>query len=48
MKLRMQQGLGSNSGGVLRAVRAYLSGYLSGTTDIEMKRLITEAGGQTV
>ncbi|KAI6105825.1 hypothetical protein F5141DRAFT_1126289 [Pisolithus sp. B1] len=31
--------------GVLRGVRVYISGYLSGTTDIEMKRIVALAGG---
>lgn len=44
----MQQDSGPNSNGVLRAVRVYLSGYLNGTTSIEMKRMIIEAGGQAV
>jgi hypothetical protein len=47
-KLGMQQRLDTNSSGVLRSVHAYISGYLSGTTDIEMKRIIAEAGGQVV
>lgn len=31
---------------VLRNVRVYINGYLDGTTDIEMKRIVTLAGGQ--
>lgn len=31
---------------VLRNVRAYINGFLSDTTDIEMKRIVTRAGGQ--
>ncbi|KIY74126.1 hypothetical protein CYLTODRAFT_364485 [Cylindrobasidium torrendii FP15055 ss-10] len=31
---------------VLRHTRIYINGYLDGTTDIEMKRIVTEAGGQ--
>lgn len=31
--------------GVLRGVQVYISGYLSGTTDIEMKRVVALAGG---
>lgn len=31
---------------VLSNTRIYINGYLRGTTDIEMKRVITEAGGQ--
>ncbi|KAF9451643.1 hypothetical protein P691DRAFT_796463 [Macrolepiota fuliginosa MF-IS2] len=38
----------SDSTGVLRSVRVYLSGYLKDTTELEMKRIISEAGGETV
>lgn len=31
---------------VLRNVRAYINGFLSDTTDIEMKRIVLRAGGQ--
>ncbi len=31
---------------VLRGVRVYINGYLDNTTDIEMKRIVTLAGGQ--
>jgi len=31
---------------VLEGVRLYIDGYLSDTTDIEMKRIVTMAGGQ--
>ncbi|KAI6035126.1 hypothetical protein F5J12DRAFT_917819 [Pisolithus orientalis] len=34
--------------GVLRGVRVYISGYLSGTTDIEMKHIVALAGGTTL
>lgn len=30
----------------MRNVRIYINGYLEGTTDIEMKRIVTIAGGQ--
>ncbi|KAG7096791.1 hypothetical protein E1B28_004201 [Marasmius oreades] len=33
---------------VLRGVRVFINGYLAGTTDIEMKRIVTEAGGSTL
>ncbi|KAF9464412.1 hypothetical protein BDZ94DRAFT_1256384 [Collybia nuda] len=33
---------------VLKNVRVYINGVLSGTTDIEMKRIIIRAGGQVV
>ncbi|KAI9574689.1 hypothetical protein HD554DRAFT_2201659 [Boletus coccyginus] len=35
-------------GGVLSNVRVHIDGYLSGTTDIEMRRIIAQAGGTTV
>jgi len=31
---------------VLDGVRVYINGYLSDTTDIEMKRIVTQAGGK--
>ena len=31
---------------VLRGVRVYINGYLDNTTDIEMKRIVSLAGGQ--
>ena len=34
--------------GVLNNTRIYINGYLQDTTDIEMKRVITEAGGCVV
>ncbi|KIM90939.1 hypothetical protein PILCRDRAFT_811437 [Piloderma croceum F 1598] len=33
---------------VLVGVRVYINGYLSDTTDIEMKRTVTQAGGEIV
>ncbi|KAI0775922.1 hypothetical protein BD413DRAFT_469530 [Trametes elegans] len=33
---------------VLRNVRIYINGYLEDTTDIEMKRIVTLAGGQVM
>ncbi|KAH9179814.1 hypothetical protein EDB89DRAFT_1835790, partial [Lactarius sanguifluus] len=33
---------------VLNNTSIYINGYLRGTTDIEMKRVITEAGGQVL
>lgn len=36
------------SNGILGNVRVYIDGYLDGTTDIEMKRIIAQAGGTTV
>jgi hypothetical protein len=37
----------SNSG-VLKGTRIYIKGYLDNTTDIEMKRMITSAGGRVM
>ncbi|KAG1783183.1 hypothetical protein EV702DRAFT_1060503 [Suillus placidus] len=34
--------------GVLSGVRVYIGGYLAGTTDIEMKRIVSGAGGVTL
>jgi hypothetical protein len=33
---------------VLRGVRVYIDGYLANSTDIEMKRIVTLAGGQAL
>lgn len=33
---------------MLQGTRIYIDGYLESTTDIEMKRLVIEAGGQIV
>ena len=33
---------------VMQGVRVYINGYLSDTTDIEMKRTVTLAGGQVL
>ncbi|KAI0750656.1 hypothetical protein C8Q80DRAFT_522679 [Daedaleopsis nitida] len=33
---------------VLRGVKVYINGYLDNTTDIEMKRIVTLAGGQVL
>ena len=33
---------------VMRGVRVYINGYLRDTTDIEMKRTVTLAGGQVL
>lgn len=47
-KLDLQRNQQQASSGALRNVRVYIGGYLNGTTDIEMKRLITLAGGTTL
>lgn len=33
---------------ILKNTRIYIGGYLESTTDIEMKRLVVQAGGQIV
>ena len=47
-KLRNQlpERLDGPEGIILRGVRIYINGYLENTTDIEMKRNVTLAGGQ--
>jgi len=45
-KLRDQREKAMSS--VLSNTSIYINGYLRGTTDIEMKRVITEAGGQVL
>ena len=34
--------------GILRNTRIYINGYLESTTDLEMKRIVVEAGGEIV
>ena len=36
---------GSGSAGILQGVRVYIDGYIDNTTDIEMKRIVSLAGG---
>jgi len=38
----------SDNHGVLRGVRVYINGYLKNTTDIEMKRIVAQAGGEVL
>ena len=40
--------LPESSSHVLHNVRIYINGYLDNTTDIEMKRIVTLAGGQVL
>jgi hypothetical protein len=48
-KLREQQRERTTSDmGILRNTRIYINGYLESTTDIEMKRIVVEAGGEIV
>ncbi|KAF8529058.1 hypothetical protein BU17DRAFT_37415 [Hysterangium stoloniferum] len=39
---------GKDVNGVLSGTKIYVGGYLAGTTDIEMKRIVTLAGGKIV
>jgi hypothetical protein len=41
---RLEKGHDSNR--VLEGIRIYVGGYMAGTTDIEMKRIVTLAGGK--
>ena len=36
---------GSGNRTLLQGVKVYINGFLAGTTDIEMKRIVAEAGG---
>jgi len=48
-KLREQQRERATSDvGILRNTRIYINGYLESTTDLEMKRIVVEAGGEIV
>jgi hypothetical protein len=48
-KLREQQRERVTSDvGILRNTRIYINGYLESTTDLEMKRIVVEAGGEIV
>jgi len=38
----------NHDAGILKATKIYISGYLESMTDIEMKKIITQAGGQIV
>ena len=43
-----EQKQGQQECGILADVRLYVNGYLNDTTDIEMKRLVTLAGGEVL
>jgi len=43
-----QEESAKGKGSVLSGVRVYINGYLAGTTDIEMKRIVAGAGGVTL
>ena len=45
---KLAKQLPETSSDTLRNVRVYINGYLEGTTDIEMKRIVTLAGGQVM
>ncbi|KAF8591433.1 hypothetical protein K439DRAFT_1644137 [Ramaria rubella] len=43
---RQDRGLDTN--GILKGTRVYVGGYLASTTDIEIKRIVTLAGGKII
>jgi len=45
---KLQDQMQDSSTGVLKNTRIYIGGYLDNTTDIEMKRMITSAGGRVM
>ena len=47
-KLSAQRETTDHDAGILKDTKIYINGYLESTTDIEMKRIITQAGGQIV
>ncbi|EAU84903.2 hypothetical protein CC1G_00422 [Coprinopsis cinerea okayama7 len=50
-KLRAQRAQSSGAAApqqIFRNIRVYINGYLDGTTDIEIKRIVTEGGGTVV
>jgi len=47
-KLREQRERVASDVGILRNTRIYINGYLESTTDLEMKRIVVEAGGEIV
>jgi len=47
-KLSSQRETTDHNAGILKDTKIYINGYLECTTDIEMKRIIAQAGGQIV
>jgi len=47
-KLSAQRETTNRDAGILKDIKIYINGYLEFTTDIEMKRIIAQAGGQIV
>ena len=50
-KLQIQQEADTSNddkSNILRGVKVYINGYLEGTTDIEIKKVVTQCGGQIV
>jgi hypothetical protein len=47
-KLTEQREESTQEATVLNGIRVYINGYLNDTTDIEMKRIVTHAGGKIV
>jgi hypothetical protein len=48
-KLQIQREASDSFGNeLLKGVKVYINGYLEGTTDIEVKKIVVECGGQIV
>ena len=47
-QLSAQRKSTKHDSGILKDTKIYINGYLESTTDIEMKRIIAQAGGQIV
>jgi hypothetical protein len=48
-KLQIQREANNSIGNeLLRGVKVYINGYLEGTTDIEVKKVVVQSGGQIV
>ncbi|KAI0030715.1 hypothetical protein K488DRAFT_53660, partial [Vararia minispora EC-137] len=45
-KKKLEEQATEKTSGILKGVRVYIDGYLRGTTDIEMKRIVAGAGGE--
>ena len=38
--------IGDNNNALFKGVKVYINGYLEGTTDIEVKKVVVQCGGQ--
>ena len=48
-KLQIQREDNNSIGNeLLKGVKVYINGYLEGTTDIEVKKVVVQSGGQIV